>query len=116
MEEKTKSLLIKFLISLVVIFPISLVTSVMLFGTVTSTVITTLTSFCLSLVLSVGHTFVPNDEEDIIPKTVKSKEEQVEEIKNVITENKLKQLDYIKESVIEQNEIIKIKIKQRENF
>lgn len=117
MKEKMKLLLIKFLISLVVIFPVSLVTSMILFGTIASATITTLISFCMSLLLSLVHTLVPNDEEDVIEyQPIKYKEEKIEEINEMVKENKIKQLEQFKESFVEQNEIIKIKIKQRENF
>jgi len=117
MKEKMKLLLIKFLISLVVIFPISLITSIMLFGTVASATITTLISFCMSFVLSIGHTLVPNGEDDFVEyKSIKHKNEKIEEINEKVKEDKIKQLEQFKDSLIEQEEFIKVKIKERQNF
>ena len=115
MKERMKLLLIKFLISLVVIFPISLVTSVILFGTVASTTITAFISFCMSFVLSLGHTLVPNDEEDTIEyHPIRFEIEKDKKQTIIIKKNKIKELEKFKESLIEQEEFIKIKIKQRE--
>lgn len=117
MKETMKSLLIKFLISLVVIFPVSLVTGMILFGAIASATITALISFCMSLLLSLGHTLVPNDEEDVIEyQPIKYKEEKIEEINEIVKENKIKQLERFKDSLIEKDEFIKVKIKERQNF
>lgn len=112
MKRKNKLLIFKFLISLLVLFPMTFIMSLVLFESLTSICFISL----VSIVLSVGHTFIPNDEEDLKEETKMEIQEEIKKeaskIEEVPSNNKIKQLEKVTEDFIEEKEFIKIKIKQ----
>lgn len=110
MKRKNKLLIFKFLISLLVLFPMTFIMSLILFESSTSIGFVSL----ISIILSIGHTLVPNDELNYEEKIIKPQviRKETSKIEEVSSNNKIKQIEKVTEDFIEEKEFIKIKIKQ----